>query len=232
MDDSTFDITLQTKKTLQISLFAMDNASVEIYWLGSDARIQYVNNQACNALGYSKEELLQLSIPDLDPLFQIEQWKQHWEQLKIDKTQIFTTQHKRKNGEIFPVEINANYVKFGKLEYNVAYARNITEQINREDTIRESERRSRELIENLQVGVIVQSAHAEIISNNQLALDLLGLNKEQLLGKTSFDPGWNVIHEDGSAFPGYAHPVPQAIATRKSVNNVLMGVYRPKCIFW
>jgi diguanylate cyclase (GGDEF)-like protein/PAS domain S-box-containing protein len=227
MNDSSGEIARQSEETLQFSKFAMDNASVEIYWLGSDARIHYVNNQACKTLGYSKEELLQLSIPDLDPLFPLEQWNQHWESLKIDRTQTFRTQHRRKNGEIFAVEVIANYVKFGKLEYNVAYAKDITEQINREDALKNSERRSRELISNLQVGVIIQSAHAEIISNNQLALDLLGLTEEQLLGKTSFDPDWNVVHEDGTPFPGYTHPVPHAIATRKSVNNVVMGVHRP-----
>ena len=50
---------------------------------------------------------------------------------------------------------------------------------------------------------------------NQAALDLLGLTEDQLLGKTSFDPEWNVIHEDGNPFPGDNHPVPMSIRTRK-----------------
>jgi hypothetical protein len=48
-----------------------------------------------------------------------------------------------------------------------------------------------------------------------LQLELLGLTEDQLLGKTSFDPEWKVIHEDGSPFPGDTHPVPVAIATAK-----------------
>jgi diguanylate cyclase (GGDEF)-like protein/PAS domain S-box-containing protein len=227
MDDSSGEKDQQSEEAFQFSKFAMDNASVEIYWLDKNARIYYVNNQACKTLGYSKEELLQLSIPDLDPLFPLEQWKKHWESLKNDRTQTFETQHRRKNGETFPVEILANYVKFGILEYNVAYARDITERRNKENAIRKSEERSKDLISNLQVGVIVQSAQAEILSNNQLALDLLGLSEKQLLGKTSFDPDWNIIHEDGTPFPGNTHPVTQAIATQKAVNNVVMGVYRP-----
>jgi signal transduction histidine kinase len=83
------------------------------------------------------------------------------------------------------------------------------------------------LIENLPVGVLKQAPDASIIISNNAALELLGLTEEQLLGKTSFDPGWNVIHEDGSPFPGHTHPVPTAIATGKSVKNVIMGVYRP-----
>ena len=53
-------------------------------------------------------------------------------------------------------------------------------------------------------------------------------NADQLLGKTSFDPDWNVVHEDGSPFPGAEHPVPTSIRTRRAVRDVVMGVYRPK----
>jgi light-regulated signal transduction histidine kinase (bacteriophytochrome) len=56
---------------------------------------------------------------------------------------------------------------------------------------------------------------------------MLGLTEDELYGRTSFHPGWNVIHEDGSLFPGSAHPVPIAITTKRPVANVIMGVYRP-----
>jgi PAS domain S-box-containing protein len=85
-----------------------------------------------------------------------------------------------------------------------------------------------ELIQNLQVGFIVQGPASEILMCNDCALALLGLEKDQLLGKTSFDPHWRVIHEDGSPFPGETHPVPMAIASLQPVRNVVMGVYHPK----
>ncbi len=83
------------------------------------------------------------------------------------------------------------------------------------------------LLAELPVGVLVQSQTAEILASNPKALELLGLSEDQLLGRTSFDPEWNVIHEDGTTFPGPQHPVPQALATRQSVRDVVMGVYRP-----
>lgn len=79
----------------------------------------------------------------------------------------------------------------------------------------------------MQVGVILQGRESEIFLCNPAAMELLGLTEEQLLGKTSFDPEWNVIREDGSPFQGHEHPVPQAIATGKPVHKVIMGVYRP-----
>jgi PAS domain-containing protein len=48
--------------------------------------------------------------------------------------------------------------------------------------------------------VLLQGPRAEILLSNPAALELLGLTEDQLLGKTSFDPEWKVIH-DGSPFP-------------------------------
>jgi len=97
-----------------------------------------------------------------------------------------------------------------------------------EQRLRDSEARYRHLVRHLAVGVLVQGPKAEILLSNQMALDLLGRTEDELLGKTSLDPDWNVVHEDGSDFPGATHPVPQAIATGRPVHHVVMGVVRPR----
>ena len=95
------------------------------------------------------------------------------------------------------------------------------------EALQDSEQRYRNLVGQLSIGVLVQSATSEISLCNDSALTLLGLTRDQLLGKTSMDPAWNVIGEDGAVLPGPQHPVPRAIATGKSVHGVIMGVQRP-----
>ncbi len=92
---------------------------------------------------------------------------------------------------------------------------------------REGQTRFRSLIENLHVGVVVQDRNATIQLSNSKARELLGLSLEQLLGRSSFDPLWNVVHEDGTDFPGPTHPVPRVLQTGKPVRIVVMGVFRP-----
>lgn len=87
--------------------------------------------------------------------------------------------------------------------------------------------RFQDLVRDMKVGVLLQGPGAEILLSNPTALEYLGLSEDQLLGKTSFDPDWNCVHDDGSAFPGPSHPVPRAIATGQAQRNVIMGVYRP-----
>ena len=84
------------------------------------------------------------------------------------------------------------------------------------------------LFENMTVGVVYQYADGKIITANKAAQIILGLSLEQLQGRTSMDPRWRAIHEDGSDFPGNEHPSMVAIRTAKNVNDVTMGVFNPK----
>lgn len=104
--------------------------------------------------------------------------------------------------------------------------RDVTQRKHLEKELRMSEERFRSLVDGLQVGVVVHGLNTEILLCNKAALKLLGLTEDQLLGKTSLDPSWNVIHEDGSDFPGETHPSMVALTTGQTARAV-MGVYRP-----
>ena len=129
---------------------------------------------------------------------------------------------------VLDVSISPIVYEHGNVLHAIIQHKDITAKTKMEAVLKLSDEKVRNLIENLDVGILQQGPHAEILITNAKALELLGLTKDQLLGKTSFDPDWNVIHEDGSDFPGSTHPVPVAIATQKAVRGVVMGVYRPK----
>ncbi|MBA4384048.1 MAG: hypothetical protein C0410_04875 [Anaerolinea sp.] len=84
------------------------------------------------------------------------------------------------------------------------------------------------LFENLTVGVVYHFADGKIISANEAAQKILGLSLKQLQGRTSMDPRWRSIHEDGSDFPGSEHPSMVALQSAKPVNDVTMGVFNPE----
>ncbi len=84
------------------------------------------------------------------------------------------------------------------------------------------------LIESLQIGVMVQGPQSEILLANNAACELLGLTLAELMDKSTSDPGWNIIQEDGSDFPAHSRPIHQALSSRKPVRNVIIGVWKPK----
>jgi PAS domain S-box-containing protein len=103
----------------------------------------------------------------------------------------------------------------------------ITERKRAEAAQKISEERYRNLFETMSQGVVYQDGDGKIISANPAAEKILGLNQDQMQGKTSFDPNWKAVHEDGSDFPGEDHPSMVALATGKEVKDVVMGIFNP-----
>lgn len=133
----------------------------------------------------------------------------------------------KQNDWIWCIVRGHNLMKDPYVKGIVVYFYDDTLRKKTEDALIESEDRFRNMIYNLNVGVVLQNERTEILVCNKAALDMLGLTENQLLGKTSFDPVWNVIHENGKNFPGHSQPVMIAIQTKKPVREVVMGVYRP-----
>lgn len=136
--------------------------------------------------------------------------------------------HLKKNGEIIYVEITFHFIDYNGRKARHVLINNVTDNINAEIEQRKSEEKFRLLFETIPQGVIFQNEEGVITSANYAALDLLGLSFEQLTGKTSYDPDWKAIHEDGSPFLGDAHPAIIALKQGKTVSDVTMGVYNPQ----
>ncbi|MFY0534518.1 PAS domain-containing protein [Nannocystis pusilla] len=82
----------------------------------------------------------------------------------------------------------------------------ISERRRSEEALRASEERYRTSIAALEEGIVLQSRDGTIHTCNASAERLLGLTRDQMLGRTSLDPRWRAVHEDGAPFPGHTHP--------------------------
>jgi two-component system, sensor histidine kinase and response regulator len=140
------------ESTLRLTQYSIDNAADPVFWTGPDGRVLYVNEATCRRLGYSLDELLGLSIYDIDPMAP-RPWHDHWEELRRAGSLTFESLHKTKGGEELPVEVTANFAEFDGREYNVAFARDISERKRAEEALAESEQRYRSLFEDSPVAM-------------------------------------------------------------------------------
>ena len=83
----------QAEETLRLTQFSMENASDAIFWLDSQGHIVYVNDAATRSLERSRDELLSLSMPDIDPLVTKEAGKAFWEKIKTRGSITFETRY-------------------------------------------------------------------------------------------------------------------------------------------
>ena len=122
------DVTEQRRaeRALRLTQTAVDRSADSVFWIDRSAKFLYVNDAACQRLGYSRGELLHMTVMDIAPDSDRETWATHWDDLRESGRLRFETRHRAKSGEVYPVEIVANFVIADGLEYHFAFVRDIS----------------------------------------------------------------------------------------------------------
>lgn len=144
------DITERKRAQQHLALlsFALKHIQEAAFLIDEQGRFRYVNAEACRSLGYSRRELSQLTVADIDPDWTLEQVLVGWQEVKASGSLNFESRHREKNGRIFPVEITVVYFAYQGQGYNLALVRDITVRKRLETERLESERRYREVFDN------------------------------------------------------------------------------------
>lgn len=205
---SLIDVTEREKERQQINLLntALNNVHEAAFLIDENARFHFVNEEACRILGYSREELLSRGVEDVDPDFPSERWPGHWLELKAQGALLFEGRHRTKDGEIFPVEISANFIEYGEQDYNLALVRDIAERKRAEAALAASERQFRSLGENLPDNIIRYDREGRAVYINPVLEKLLGTSARERIGKRVRE-----FHPDGS-YEVYAEAVDAVLA--------------------
>lgn len=134
----------------------------------------------------------------------------------------------RKNGEKYPLRLEGRMIPYKGKEVRVVEFRDITEQKSAENQIIEKEQNLRNLLNNLDAGVVVHDSQTKIINYNPRALELLGLNEDEIKGKEAIDPYWKFIDENEKDLSIENYPVNIVLNTKTDLKRMLMGVVRPQ----
>ena len=175
----------RVEESLQIMRFCVDHAGDSVYWINREGCILYANRAACSLTGYSETEMLEMVISELDveSEYQPDAWDAHFEELKQSGTMTFESRHKTKDGRIFPVEINANYVQVGNLELNFAFARDISNRKEAERSLRLTEFTITRAVDSL----FWVSPTGQFLFVNDSAVKKLGYTREELTQMSVWD---------------------------------------------
>ncbi|OPX66501.1 MAG: osmolarity response regulator [Methanoregulaceae archaeon PtaB.Bin056] len=112
----------RNERSLQITRHSVDKASIRIFWFDTRGRIIYVNEAACRALGYAPEELLRMTIGDIDPLFTKEEWDSFVQRLRAHGSMVLQAFHTRRDRETVAVEVSFTVRDFQEREIIFAYS--------------------------------------------------------------------------------------------------------------
>lgn len=228
---------------LRLYQFALERGPGFCLWLDSGGRIGFANDRLCRVLGYTRNELCQLAIWDIDPYFREADWPEHLRELRDLGVLVFQSLHLTKQGGRIAVEATSNYYQAGDQELVMLFSREPEAEPSsgsyrfqrkveeRTSELAEANRRLQEEIESRQE---IEAALRE--SRERVALALWGTNLGLWdwyvdTGRLTFDSHWaamvgyDVEELDPSldGWLGLVHPDDE-VALRRALEDHLHGL--------
>lgn len=138
-EDRLYQANLELKTKLkenELYQYTLENLQEDIYWVDDKGNFIQVNESASKTIGYSKEELMNMSVFDINPAENAETWNYHWAQVKAEKSVTIQTKHKHKDGYLYDVEVTNNYIQSEDKEYFCSVARDVRKKRMEEELLK------------------------------------------------------------------------------------------------
>lgn len=222
-----------TSQRLALLNFALNNGHEAAFLSDYRGRLRYVNEESCQALGYSQEELLGLTVDAIAPDFSTERWRAHWKELRDKGTLTFNSWHRTKDGRTLPVEVNANYFTFNGRGYHLALARDISRRLGAEEALKRERQRFYDVLETLPAMICLLTSDHQVAFINRSFRKRFGEVRgrrchEYVFGfetpcrfcktlevlETGRPYHWEITAKDGSVFDMHDFPFTDADGSR------------------
>jgi PAS domain S-box-containing protein len=164
------------------SLF--DGAGDAIFVCAEGGRFVDVNRQACATLGYARDELLAMTVADIDLMFDLKRVLADLERLARGETLLHDGLHRRKDGSTFPVELRIGFYPAGDRSRVLALARDVTARRQAEERVRESEQRFRDFTATASDWFWEMGPDLRFTAMSSRVRDYFGIEPALFLGKT------------------------------------------------
>lgn len=177
----------------KLTQYSVDNAADCIFWLKQDGNVFYANHAASILYGYSLDELISMSIFEINRSMSPESWREHWLRLQSQTHCSIESEHTSKTGRAFPVEITANHLEFEGEEYNFLCVRDISDRHQQKEKLYESQRLLQLVLDTIPQKVFWKDMDSIYLGCNQRFSDVAGLQSpEDIVGLDDYALPWKL----------------------------------------
>lgn len=161
----------------------IEYAADALFVFNLDGRFVEVNQQACDSLGYTCEELLRMGIADVAPGHDLADRRAVWATLEPGKRYSVTATHRRKDGSTFPVDIHLAALLVDDEKLMMALVSDISERMQAEQRMQEQQGCLNMLIESAMDAVISTDENQNITIFNHAAEQMFGYRAADIIGQ-------------------------------------------------
>jgi PAS domain S-box-containing protein len=185
----------KVEEQLKLTQFGIDKSSVGIYQVDDAGVILYANDHVCQLLGYTRDELYNMKIWDIDLNLDEKKWKKHQKRNREQINATIESVHKRKDGTVFPAEISISLIEFRNKKISFAFVRDITEQTDAKKALFKSEERLKLAVEGTKAGLWDWNIQSGETVYDERWAEIIGYRLEELQ-PTSLETWKRLCHPD------------------------------------
>lgn len=172
---------------LRLAHTAINKSKSAYYWLNSQGEVVDVNDYACQSLGYERAELIGQTLWRFNPDISAANWPKYWLENQKNSGQTIESQHRRKDGSTFPVEITTNYIVVNSEEYCFSFSLDISQRKQSDAALQESKNHLQTLVRTIPDLIWLKNADGVYLSCNSRFEQFFGATEDEIIGKTDYD---------------------------------------------
>lgn len=162
--------------------------AVDGFWMSDlQGRFLDVNGAYCRMSGYSKKELLAMSIPDIEGKMKLDEVAAKIKEILRTGYARFETKHRRKDGSLYEVDVSVQYLQTEDGGRLVNFTRDISPQVLMEHSLRKREGFMRCLLKTLPDLIWLKDPNGVFLACNSTFESLFNAAEEEIVGKTDYD---------------------------------------------
>jgi len=165
----------------------INKSSDAIFVSDKNGKFVLVNQTACDSVGYTKKELLKLTISDINPNFDLKDIDNLIDLIKRKEFYLLKSLHLKKDGSKFPVEVNISMLNFDTDEYLLGFAKDISKRHTSNESIEYLGDDYDVILDTTLDGYLVINLQGDIIEVNKVYCELIGYTKDELLNMSVSD---------------------------------------------
>jgi len=171
------------RDSLHLARFIYDKAPIGVYRFDRTAKILDVNDKAADMIGYSREELVSMTLFDIDPTIDAVMDTDEWQRRVELRTLYIESVHRHKDGSDIPVSITTNFLDYGGQQFAISFVEDITIRKQREQALIESESHLKITLNSIGDAIITTDKAGLIRSMNPMAEKFTGYSVDSAKGR-------------------------------------------------